>query len=98
MIRRTLLAVVRFFSPRRAQELEHAAKERSTRPAAYVNARQVAEAAGPWRMAHDLGIDPGLPLDSIAELAVVDYHPKAREAAKRGTREGFDRFLAGDVS
>lgn len=97
VVNRHLIAAVRFFSPRRAQEIEQADKAKATRPAAYENARQVAEAAGPWRMAHDLGIDPGIPLDGIATLAVLDYHPEARDEAKRGTVDGFERFLAGDV-
>lgn len=92
---RRILSAVRFFSPKLAQRLELEAKQRATRDPAYTNAHEVAEAAGPWRMATDLGIDPGLPLDHIAELAAVDYNPKAQAAAARGHRDGFDVFLAG---
>ena len=92
---RKALNAIRFFSPKRAEEIELAGKAKATAPAAYLNAREVAEAAGPWRMATDLGIDPGLGLDGIAEQAALDYHAEVRDEAKRGHRDGFDVFLAG---
>ncbi len=92
-----VLAVIRFVYPRRAQEIEQAEKAKATAPAAYQNAREVAEAAGPWRMAHDLELDAGAGLEAIAEAAAADYHVEVRPEAKRGSRDGFDRFLAGEV-
>jgi hypothetical protein len=94
-MKRPLLKAVRFLSPKLRQRLDLECKQRASRDPAYQNAREVAEAAGPWRMAHDLGIASDLPLDTIAELAAVDYNPKARAAARLGHRDGFDVFLAG---
>lgn len=90
-----LIRLIRFFSPKLAQRLELGRKEKGTIPAAYTNARQVAEVAGPWLTAKDLGINlstlgtDDAAVDRVARKAAEDYHPKAELAAFEGARDGF---------
>lgn len=91
-MRKMVLAVVRVFSPRRAQRLELRDKEIQTRSEAYRNAYVVAEVAGPMKMAEDLDL-VGMPLEQLAEKAASDYHTEAQADAKDGTIAGFKAYM-----
>lgn len=91
---RRVLAAARVISPKLAQRLELESKQRRTREPAYESARIIARVNGPEKLAADLGLPADLPLPTLAELAAVDYNPKARGAAKQGTLDGFEEFEA----
>lgn len=95
-MRPALLKFLRFLSPRKAAEVEHRGKERSTRPAAFDSAYEHTSFVGPWRLHREMHYACEPTLELIAEEFAAEHHPEVRAVVKAAALEGFKRYLAGE--
>lgn len=71
--------------------------QRATTPAARRDARELAAAVGPERIAAEYGADPGAPPSEIADaFASAAYNTEAQREAAAGALEGFRTYAGED--